>query len=152
MASIYSGTRGPTGRTVSSSGATLQAANGMGKGRGRCGVSWRCSTTWSRGMGRCGLVWNGQCSARQKRRLRRRAVAVRHGAANEYVWWSPGLMVIVCARGKGGARSVGAGRGWRSGARSAWLLAVWARSVRVFQGLAMLAAGTVGGGGRWAAS
>ena len=143
MASIYSRARGPSGRTVSSSGATLQAANGMGKGRGWCCVSWRCSTTWSRGMGRCGLVWNGRCSARQRRRLRRRAVAVRHGAANGDVWRSPGSVVIVCARGEGGARSVGDGRGWRSGARSAWSgrgLCAWSRAwqrSRLGQGVAV---------------
>ena len=145
VASIYSRARGP-------SGAMLQVAIGMGDGRGRCGVSWRCSTTWSRGMGRCGLVWNGRCSARQRRRLRRRAVAVRHGAANGDVWRSPGSVGIVYARGEGGARSVGDGRGWRSGARSAWSLARLAWFVRVVQGLATLAAGTWSGGGRWAAS
>src|SRR3954465_9926467 len=75
-------------------------------------------------------------SARQRRRLRRRAVAVRHGAANGDVWRSPGSVVIVYARGEGGARSVGMCRGRRSGACSAWLLASWARSVRVVQGLA----------------
>ena len=34
MASLYSRARGPTGRTVSSSGAMLQADIGMGEGRG----------------------------------------------------------------------------------------------------------------------
>ena len=152
VASIYSRARGPTGRTVSSSGAVVQTAIGMGDCRGRCGVPWRYSKTWFRGVGRCGLVWNMRRSARQRRRLLRRAVAVHHGAANEDVWWSPGSVGIVYARGKGGARSVGFGRGWRSGARSAWSLAVWARSVRVVQGLATLAAGTVSGGGQWVAS
>ena len=90
--------------------------------------------------------------ARQMRRLRRRAVAVRHEAANEDVWWYPRSVGIVYACGEGGARSVGAGRGWRSGARSAWLLARLAWFVRVVQGLATLAAGTVSGGGWWAAS
>src|SRR4051794_15265921 len=93
-----------------------------------------------------------RCSARQRRRPRRRAVAVRHGAANEDVWWSPGSVGIVYARGEGGTRSVSAGRGWRSGARSAWLLARLAWFVHVVQGLATLAAGTVSGGGWWAAS
>src|SRR4051812_47109953 len=103
----------------------------MGKGRGRCCVSWRCSTTWSRGMGRCGLVWNGRCSARQRLRLRRRAVAVWHGAVNGDVWRSPGSVVIVYERDEGGTRSVDAGRGWRSGACSAWSgrdLCVWSRA------------------------
>src|SRR3954471_20881589 len=92
-------------------------------------------------------------SARQRRRLRRRAVAVRHGAVavrHEDVWRSPGSVGIVYARGEGGARSVGFGRGWCSGAHSAWSLAVWARFVRVVQGLARLAAGTVSGW--WTAS
>src|SRR3954466_11901535 len=102
VASIYSRARGPSGRKVSSSEAMLQEANGMGKGRGRCCVSWRCSTAWSRVMGRCGLVWNGRCSARQRRRSRRRAVAVWRGALNGDVWRSPGSVVIVCARGEGG--------------------------------------------------
>src|SRR4051812_10085296 len=103
-------------------------------------------------MGRCGLVWNGRCSARQRRRLRRRVVAMGHGAANGDFWWSPGSVGIVYARGEGSARSVGFGRGWCSGARSAWSPAGWALFVRVVQGLATLAAGTVSGGGRWAAS
>src|SRR3954464_14939576 len=93
-----------------------------------------------------------RCSARKRRRLRRRAVAVRHGAANGDVWRSPGSVGIVYARGEGGARSVGFGRGSCSGACLAWSLAVWARLVRVVQGLATLAAGTGSGGGRWAAS
>src|SRR3954467_7639114 len=59
-------------------------------------------------------VWNTRCSARQRRRLRRRAVAVRHGAANGDVWRSPGSVVIVYALGEGGARFVGFGRGWRT--------------------------------------
>src|SRR3954468_1455140 len=49
------------------------------------------------------MVWNTRCSARPRRRLRRRAVAVRHGAANEDVWRSPGSVAIVYARSKGGA-------------------------------------------------
>ena len=65
VASIYSRARGPMGRTVSSSGAMVQTAIGMGEGRGRCGVPWRCSTTWFRGMGRCGLVWNMRRSDRK---------------------------------------------------------------------------------------
>src|SRR3954465_14689437 len=66
-------------------------------------------------MGRCGLVWNERCSARQRRRLRWRAVAVRHGAANGDVWRSPGPVGIVYARSEGGARSVGVCRAWRTG-------------------------------------
>src|SRR3954465_13272343 len=54
-------------------------------------------------------------SARQRRRLRWRAVDVRHGAANGDVWRSPGSVVIMYARSEGGARSVGFGRGRRSG-------------------------------------
>jgi hypothetical protein len=128
VASIYSRARGPTGRTVRSSGAMVREAIGMVEGRVRCGVPWRCSTTWFRGVGRYGLLWNTRRSALQRRRLRRRAMAVRHGAANGDVWRSPGSVVIVCARGEGGARSVGGGRGWRSGARSAWsgrVLCAW---------------------------
>ena len=152
VASIYSRARGPTGRTVSSSWSMVQTAIGMGDGRGRCGAPWRCSTTRWRDVGRCGLVWNTRCSARQRRRLRRRAVAVRHGAVNGDVWRSPGSVVIMYASGEGGARSVGVGRGWRSSACSAWLLAGWARSVHVVQGLARFGRWTGSGGGRWAAS
>ena len=152
VASIYSRARGPSGRKVSSSGATLQAANGMGKGRGRCCVSWRCSTKWSRGMGRCGLVWNGRCSARQRRRLRRRAVAVWHGAANGDVWRSPGSVVIVCARGEGGARSVGFSRAWRSFACSARLTEERARRSWVLWSMSSRQGWSRGGGEPWVIS
>ena len=47
------------------------------------------------------------------------------------VWRSLGSVGFVYARGEGGVRSVGVGRAWSSSACSAWLLASWARSVRV---------------------
>src|SRR3954469_14959278 len=98
------------------------------------------------------MVWNVRCSVRPRRRLRRRAVATGHGATNGDVWRSPGSVVIVYARGEGGARSVGVCRGRRSGACSAWLLASWARSVHVVQGLARFERWTGSGGGVLACS
>ena len=60
-----------------------------------------------------------------------RTTCVVRAAANKRVCGVAGMVAITYARGKGGARSVGAGRGWRSGARSAWSgrgLCAWSRA------------------------
>ena len=73
-------------------------------------------------------------------------------AANERVCGVVGMVVIKYARGEGSARSVGMCRGRRSSACSAWLLASWARSMRVVQGLARFEQWTGSGGGVLACS
>ena len=72
--------------------------------------------------------------------------------ANEHVWRDAGVLVITHASGEGGARSVGAGRGWRTGALSARTHRGLAWSCRVVQGLAVLGARTGSGGGVLASS
>ena len=61
---------------------------------------------------------------------------------------SGGVLVIIPASGEGGARYVGVGRAWRTGMLWAWSHRALAWACRVVQGLALLGAGTVGGGGR----
>ena len=61
VASIYSRARGPTGRTVSSSGAMLQAAIGMGEGRGGAVFPGDAQRHGFEAWG--GAAWSGTCDA-----------------------------------------------------------------------------------------
>src|SRR4051812_12365579 len=91
-------------------------------------------------------------SARERRRLQRRAVATGHGRCNGHVWSVPGVVATVYASGEGGARSVGFGRAWRSATCLARVVEARARRSWVLCSTSSRQGWSRGGGEAWVIS